>query len=103
MRRMGEPPVACTLTPAALRARRDGLLADLLRRAVGYEMLAEGMRLRFAADSGTLASIAQAIEAERRCCRFLRFTVTVEPDEGPMVLELTGPGGTREFLAALLT
>ena len=99
---MGEPPVACTLTPAALRVRRDGLLAALVRRAEGREMSGERVRLRFAAGSETLASIEEVIEAERHCCRFLRFTVTVEPDEGPMVLELTGPAGTREFLASLI-
>jgi hypothetical protein len=42
------------------------------------------------------------MEAERHCCRFLRFTLTVEPDEGQFILELTGPQGTREFVAALL-
>jgi hypothetical protein len=36
------------------------------------------------------------------CCRFLRFTLTVEPDRGPIALELTGPRGTREFLESLL-
>jgi hypothetical protein len=35
-------------------------------------------------------------------CRFLRFTITVEPDEGAVILDLTGPPGTREFVAALL-
>jgi hypothetical protein len=32
---------------------------------------------------------------------FLRFAITVEPDGGPVCLELTGPRGTREFVAAL--
>jgi hypothetical protein len=49
-----------------------------------------------------LASIAQTVDAERQCCRFLRFTLTVEPDAGAIVLDLTGPAGTREFLAAML-
>jgi hypothetical protein len=26
---------------------------------------------------------------------------TVEPDDGPISLDLTGPEGTREFLAAI--
>jgi hypothetical protein len=50
----------------------------------------------------TLATIARAVEAERHCCRFLRFGITVEPDGGPVFLELTGPAGTREFIGALL-
>ena len=94
------PPVMCTLTPDALRARQEGLLADLLGRAEGKDFTDEGLRLRFAADSETLSAIARAVDAERRCCRFLRFTVVVEPEGGPMSLELTGPPGTREFLSS---
>ena len=100
---MTDLPVACTLSPAALRARREGLLSELLRRADEHQELPEGHRLRFAASEDTLATIARAVEAERECCRFLRFQITVEPDGGPIFLELSGPPGTREFISALLT
>ena len=99
---MTDLPVACTLSPDALRARRQGLLADLLQRSQSHELTADGLRVIFSADGESLATIAQAVEAERRCCRFLRFVLTVAPDGGPIALELSGPGGTREFLAALL-
>lgn len=99
---MSELPIVCTLSPDALSARRQGLLSELLQQAAGKELLTDGLRLRFAASGETLSSIAKAIEAERLCCRFLRFTLTVEPDEGQFTLELTGPQGTREFVAALL-
>ena len=98
---MPDLPIVCTLTPDALRARREGLLTELVRQSTGHEPLPEGLRLRFA-SAETLASIARAVEAERHCCRFLRFTITVEPDDGPLTLDLTGPQGTREFVVALL-
>ena len=99
---MTDLPIACTLSPDALRARRAGLLSDLFRRTDGREDLPDGIRLRFAPTDDTLATIARAVEAERHCCRFLRFGITVEPDGGPIFLELTGPPGTREFIGALL-
>ncbi len=99
---MSALPVACTLDPAALKARREGLLSDLLRRADERQDLTAGHRLRFAAAEDTLATLARTVEAERHCCRFLRFQITVEPDGGPIWLELTGPPGTREFVSALL-
>ena len=95
---MPELPVACTLTPDALRVRRDGLLMDLVRRAEHCEELADGLRLRFAPSGETLVLIAQAVDAERHCCRFLRFGIVVEPDGGPVFLDLTGPSGTRDFV-----
>ena len=99
---MSDLPIVCTLTPSALRARRDGLLADLLRQAVDREQSPHGYRLRFAPTGETLSTIARALDAERQCCRFLRFEIAVEPDGGAIFLELSGPRGTREFVQALL-
>ena len=98
---MSELPIACTLSPEAQTARRQGLLAELLRRTESHEELENGYRLSFAATDETLATLMAAVTAERRCCEFLRFRITVEPGSGPMTLELTGPRGTREFLSAL--
>jgi hypothetical protein len=97
---MAELPIACTLTPEALRTRREGLLKDLVRRDERREDLADGLRLEFAPCEERIALIARAVEAERHCCRFLRFGMTVEPDLGPVFLELTGPPGTRDFISA---
>jgi len=102
MASMSHLPVACTLDPAALKARREGLLSDLVRRADERQDLPDGQRLRFSATVDALAAIARTVEAERHCCRFLRFHITVEPDGGPIWLELTGPPGTREFVSALV-
>ena len=98
---MANLPVVCTLSAAALRARKENLLNALLRRAGERHELPNGYRLRFTAEGDVLSVIARTVEAERRCCHFLRFTVTVEPDAGPITLDLTGPVGTREFLAAM--
>ena len=43
------------------------------------------------------------IEAERACCRFLKFGLTLEPDGGPLVMEVTGPEGTQEFLLSVVS
>jgi hypothetical protein len=99
---MADLPVACTLSPEALKTRREGLLSRLLGRADAHEKLPHGHRLRFASARDTLSLIAGAVDAERECCRFLRFQIVVEPDGGPISLELTGPSGTREFVTALL-
>ena len=104
-RRMQPPnhlPIACSLTPEAVRARKADLLPGLFQRADSTEALPNGVRLRFTASAETLQAIASTIEAERQCCRFLRFDLTIEPDAGPIWLTLTGPAGTAEFLDALV-
>lgn len=99
---MPELPIACTLTPEALRTRRESLLVDLARRAERREDLSDGLRLEFAPSGDTIALIARVVDAERHCCRFLRFDMTVEPDGGSVFLALTGPAGTRDFVSALI-
>jgi hypothetical protein len=96
-----EMPIVCTLTPDTVRTRRAGLLPGLAERADAREPLPDGYRFRFVARSETLTAIMQAIDAERQCCRFLTFTVTVNADGAMVTLDVSGPKGTREFLDAL--
>ena len=60
-----------------------------------------GYQFYFPATSEALTRIAAMVDAERQCCRFLRFMLTVEPDLGPIALEITGPQGAEDFLDAL--
>jgi hypothetical protein len=93
-------PVVCTLTPEAVAARKADLLPALVRRATLRDESGETIRLVFPPDA--LPAVLSTIDQERRCCRFLRFDIVVEPDEGPISVTLSGPPGTRQFLAALI-
>ncbi len=95
-------PIACTLTPAELAAMRDRLLPGLLARASAKESIPGGYRWRFEPTPELVKDAGAVINAEHRCCRFLRFLLVVEPGDGPILLELTGPEGTGEFLTTLL-
>ncbi|HSP61962.1 MAG TPA: hypothetical protein VLQ90_03170 [Pyrinomonadaceae bacterium] len=98
---MKELPIACELTPAEMDVRREELLAGLLALAQERITITNGLRWRFAPTAEFLAA-AKTIDAERQCCRFLKFVLTVEPDDGDMWLEIKGPPGTAEFLNTLV-
>ena len=102
MDQVSQLPIACSLSPEAVQARRANLLPGLVQRADDTEPLVNGIRLRFRASTEALQAIASTIEVERQCCRFLRFDVTIESDAGPIWLTVTGPAGTAEFLDALV-
>ncbi|MGH7576873.1 MAG: hypothetical protein ACREM1_17325 [Longimicrobiales bacterium] len=95
-------PIACTLDEAAFRERKDGLLADLARRAVGRSETEAGFAFQYAAEDAPFDEITRVIDLERRCCPFLRFRLTVEPAAGPVSLELSGPAGSKAFLRGIL-
>jgi hypothetical protein len=56
---MADLPIACTLSPDALKARRENLLRALLRRSTERAELPDGVRLRFAADIQILTQIVR--------------------------------------------
>jgi hypothetical protein len=93
--------IVCSLTPEAIMAGRAGLLPGLAERSTAREATPDGYRLTFAAASDTLQQIARVIDAERHCCRWLRFDLHVPPAGGAIVLTLSGPAGATEVLAAL--
>jgi hypothetical protein len=100
---MPDFPIACTLDAAKLAGRRDALLPGLARYATGVCWRTNGVRLTFEFDAQTLGRIADVIAAEHHCCLFLRFQLTIEPGEEPVTLDISGPGGTMEFLESLLS
>jgi hypothetical protein len=99
---MSDLPIACTLQPGELSRRTGELLPGLAALAKRRESIEGGYRFEFDATTETLNAIITAIDAERQCCRFLRFQLVVEPAGGPARLDVTGPAGTQAFLTGML-
>jgi hypothetical protein len=97
------PPIACTLTPDQLRARRDGLLPGLAERAQSIEQVDGRICMRFAPHPEIVTTIAKVVDAERQCCRFLAFTFSIPPDLGAITLEIAAPPEAHSLLAELVT
>lgn len=68
-------------------------------RAAGIAELSDGYEIRFDPDGPGPSEIVRLIEGERACCPFLRFSLELEPDQGPIRLRITGPAETKAFLA----
>lgn len=96
-------PIACTLTDPELARRRAELLNGVLGDSKGVEALSNGYRWRFGSSPDLFTRLASVIDAERHCCRFLTFDIHAEPDQGDVVLDVTGPEGTTAFLADWLS
>ncbi len=98
---MTDLPIACRLTAPELQQRRAGVLRKVRAAAVEVKEREDGLAYRFPSDNDLLADLLTLIQLERQCCPFLKFTLIVEAGEGPTWLELTGPLGTKEFLASM--
>jgi len=98
---MSDLPIACTLSAHELACGAAELLPGLAAVADAVRPRADGVRLKFAGETGLVTRLAAVIERERQCCQFLRFRLDVAPARGPIMLQIDGPPGTREFLAGL--
>ena len=100
-------PLVCNMnvfTPAK-RESHIHTTTQLFQSVQNIEEVENGFEFIFPNpnDSDILTSMAEFISNERRCCPFLKFTLTINIDPQPITLTLTGPEGTQEFLRAEFT
>lgn len=96
---MTDLPVACSLMPAELQERRNGLVAKVRAAVAEVTELENGFSYRFPLAGDALAEVTNLMQLEHQCCPFLTFRLTIEAGADAALLELTGPPGTKEFLA----
>jgi hypothetical protein len=58
----------------------------------------DGYAFRLPTETGTIRTAATFIARERLCCPFFDFTLTVERDQGPVWLTLTGRDGVKAYV-----
>ncbi len=94
------PVFACS--PGALTPEEHRRLVPLGRELFGLvtevRPLERGYALRFPDDRGILQKLAEFLTFNRVCCAYLRHTLVIEEQLGPIWLEISGPEGTKEAL-----
>ena len=95
---MTDLPIACSLDTPALARRQSELRAGLLSEAESVERLPDGYRWHFGHAPDLFQRLGSIVDAERQCCRFLRFHIAGDQDRGPVTFDVTGPAGTADFL-----
>jgi hypothetical protein len=93
------PPIACTLSDTELRERRETVLQNIRSAVSGVKEIENGYAYEFLSNGDLIMEMAHLIDLEHRCCPFLKFQLTIEPGEGGVRLDLTGPEGTKDFLS----
>jgi hypothetical protein len=84
------PPVACTLTMAAM-AEQTGRWERLATRALTEHAQTEhGLRLSFRPEPGAEEELRRLVAVENECCRWASWTV--HASAGRIVLEVSSSG-----------
>jgi hypothetical protein len=95
-------PIACTLTEEQLEGGREEIDNDITNGVESVAELPDGYEFRFSSSEEWADKLIHFVKQERRCCRFLTFELTFEPDEGPISMRLRGPGGAKEFIKSMI-
>ncbi|HTK81695.1 MAG TPA: hypothetical protein VL633_05340 [Bacteroidota bacterium] len=93
-------PFACDMSVMTPEEREHH--AEVGRKMFGMvkevKELRDGFALRFDVDSAMISTVAQFVEKERLCCPFMKFTVEVGQEHGPLWVSITGRKGAKEFI-----
>jgi hypothetical protein len=95
-------PIACTLKTVELLDREAKLLAPFRSAVIETEETQDGYAFHLPGEGKWIRLVAELIVAERGWCPFLVFEQVRLPNKGPLILRVTGPAGTKEFLRNLL-
>src|ERR1041385_3663849 len=95
-----EPTFACNLNaiPAEQRPFHQAHTERLMASAQEVRELPTGYAWRLPNETDLLQTVAAFISYERLCCPFFRFTLEVEPNQGPVWFSITGAVDMKAFL-----
>ncbi len=93
-------PLACNMGVFTAEERDTHIqnTTQLMQTVQGVREIEAGYEFEFPDTSQTLLKVIGFVSQEQRCCPFLEFKVQVPPRNEPLLVAVTGPEGTREFL-----
>lgn len=90
--------MSCSLTDVALRERKT-LLLDIVQQKILEKIeLESGYAYRFESSDKMLGQLLELIRAERTCCSFFIFTLSVSSPKDDLWLNITGAEGVKNFI-----
>jgi hypothetical protein len=97
---MSKETVACKLTTPELQERQKTVIAEVKKLLVQRIETTNGVRYSFNDSDNTIDLLTSFIKTERLCCSFFTFNLVIGQSEGFVSLELSGPAGTKDFIAS---
>ncbi|MBV1884964.1 MAG: hypothetical protein KUG66_01785 [Gammaproteobacteria bacterium] len=85
-------------TKEEIQDKRAEILPIVLDSIKRVEEVEEGYILRFGSLDLEMALVTEWLVLERICNSFLRYQLTLESNNGPITLLISGPSGTKDFL-----
>ncbi len=88
----------CSLTAEELKERKAAALAVIKTQVRERQEVHDGVVYTFASSDLLLDQLLEFIKAERSCCPFFKFELTIRDVNNPAMLRITGPDGVKDFI-----
>lgn len=92
--------LTCKLNTPELQKRKKTVIAEVKKLVVQRVETTNGFRYTFGDSDSTIDLLINFIKTERVCCPFFEFNLVVGQSEAFVSLELSGPAGTKAFVAS---
>lgn len=95
-----DPVLACNIgaIPKEIRPVHQANTERVFASAQEVQELATGYAWQLPNETDLLQTVVAFLNYERLCCPFFRFTLQIEPDQGPIWLKISGAIDVREFI-----
>lgn len=90
--------LACRLIGPELMERKAVIAAELLNDVENIEESDDGFALSWSSGDPWAERVLEIVRLERQCCPFIRFELTLEPNDGPVTLHLLGNDEVKQFI-----
>ena len=95
---MERAKLTCKLSTPELQQRKKTVVAELKNLLLEKTELENGFKYKFDGSDKMLDLLSSFIKTERLCCDFFVFNLKASSDNSFAWLELTGPGGVKDFI-----
>jgi hypothetical protein len=93
-----ENELCCKLTSPQLQERKNTVITGIKLAITDKQEVQDGFVYTFAGTDQMLDQLLEFIKAERVCCPFFKFELTIKDPGGPVWLKITGPEGAKDFI-----
>jgi hypothetical protein len=90
--------ISCKLTSPELQKHKTEVIALLKAEVLQRKELGNGYQYSFKGADKIIDDITGFIKSERACCDFFTFNLLIEDVNRNVLLTITGPEGTKEFI-----
>lgn len=95
-----QPVLACNIAaiPKEVRPIHQANTQRIFTSVQEVRELSTGYAWRLPNETNLLQAMVAFLSYERLCCPFFHFTLEIEPDQGPIWLQITAANDVKEFI-----